>query len=453
MLRDASGNMVLTKGWKIFHIVTAIVLLTAIILLSVILGLSKSSESAWMEMSENNFESAYYTLSDSLLNIENNLSKLRVTRSDSLSGEMLIEIAMNSQTAEANLAILAYSGCDMSALVKYCNQVGDYSKYLCSKITSGEGLSDEDYDTIGKLYETTYTVSKKLGEVKDSLMAGNKILTGMNELNQYFTDIADGLTDGSIVYPSLIYDGAFSDSLDESQPKALTGEDIDSSGQESRIRKILCDYEVESITYKGEGDNGFATYIYDVTLKDGSTVYLQIAKKGGSIVMWDKEFDSQEPKLTVAEGVELASQYMYKQGYKNMKGVYACVTDSVLYVNMCYVIDDTVIYPDMIKIKVNLDDGKIIGFEGLNYIYNHTERTLDKPQITEGEVRNMDFGGLNIESVRLALIPVEGGKERLTYEVFGRLDEYAYYVYIDAATGNAVKVLQVIDSDEGELLM
>lgn len=453
MLRDASGKMVLTNGWKIFHIVVAIILLTAIILLSVFLGLSRADGKSWMAMSENNMESAYYTLTDSLLNIENNFSKLRVTRDGNLAGEMLIDVAMDSQTAAANLAILSYSGYDMSALVKFCNQVGDYSKYLVTKLTGGEELSEEDYNTLAKLYEATYSIGKKLNAVKDALMSGEKIVTGLDEFNSQFTEIADSLVDGSIKYPSLIYDGAFSDSLEERQPKALSGEDIDPEKQQDNIAKILCDYEIKSVKYTGESDNGFTAYVYDITLEDGSNVYLQLAKKGGAIVMWDKQFDSSEPKLSVEEGVELAEQYMKKVGYENMKGVYACVTDSVLYVNMCYVEDDVIIYPDMIKIKVSLDDGSIIGFEGLNYIYNHTERSLETPSVTEGEVRNMNFGGLEVQSVRLALIPLDNGKESLTYEVYGKVDNYAYYVFIDAMTGKAVEVLQVIDSDEGELLM
>jgi germination protein YpeB len=140
-------------------------------------------------------------------------------------------------------------------------------------------------------------------------------------------------------------------------------------------------------------------------------------------------------------------------GIESMKGVYATVTDGILFVNMCYVENDVVIYPDMIKVKVSLDDGKIVGFEGLNYIYNHTQRQIDTPTVTEGEVRNMDFGGLSIKSIRLALIPLTGGKEALTYEVFGNIDDYNFYIFVDAKTGKEVKVMQVIDSDEGELLM
>ena len=453
MLRDASGKLVMTKGWKTSFIISAIVLLIAITLLSIFLGISKANEEKWKRSSEYNYENAYYTLTDSLLNMENNLSKLRVTRSESLVNEMLIEVAMNSQTAVANLTTLSYGGYDLSSVIKYCNQVGDYSKYLSQKLNSGSGLSEEDRKTLDGLYQSTFRLAKSLGSVKESLVNGGKIVDGLDKLNKDFIGIAEGLVDGSIEYPSLIYDGAFSDSLTDKEAKGLSGEDISSKNQEDRIKNILRDYEVSSINFIGENNNYFDSFLYQVNLKGGQIASVQIAKKGGSVVMWDTSFDAKEPKLTVEEGTLLAEQYISKMGIKNMKGVYATVTDGLLYVNMCYSENDIIYYPDMIKVKVSLDDGKIVGFEGLNYIYNHTDRDIETPIVTEGEVRNMDFGGMSIKSIRLALIPLTGGKELLTYEVFGNIDEYNFYIFVDTKTGKQVKVMQVIDSDEGELLM
>lgn len=453
MLRDASGRIVMTKGWKAFLITMAIIVIAAITVLSVFLGISKSQEAKWMANSEYNYENAYYTLTDSLLNMENGLSKLRVTRTQSLVNEMLIEIAMNSQTAVANLTTLSYNGYDMSAVIKYCNQVGDYCKYLAQKIANGIDLTDEDRNNLDGLYQATYKLGKSLGGVKESLVAGKKIVGGIEKLNVDFVNIATSLGDGTIEYPSLIYDGAFSDSLTDREVKGLSGEDISKDGQEDRIKGILCDYEVSGVEFITENSNGFDSYLYQVTMKDGNIASVQLAKKGGAIVMWDCSFDSQEPKLSVEEGVTLAEQYMSKQGYENMEGVYACVTDGILFVNMCYKQDGVILYPDMIKVKVSLDDGKIVGFEGLNYIHNHTARELDTPKVTEGEITNMDFGGMSVTSVRLALIPMRGGNELLTYEVFGSMDGYNFYIFVDALTGKEVRVMQIIDSDEGELLM
>ncbi len=453
MLRDASGRLVMTSGWKAFFIISAIALLVAITLLSIFLGISKSNEEKWMTNTEYNYENAYYTLTDSLLNMENNLSKLRVTRTESLVNEMLIDVAMSSQSAVANLTTLSCGGYDLSSAIKYCNQLGDYSKYLAQKVNSGLELSNEDRKTLDGLYQSTYKLSKALGSVKESLVSGGKIVDGLNKLNADFVSIAEGLVDGSLKYPSLIYDGAFSDSLTDREVKGLSGEDISSDNQDERIKKILSDYKVKSVNFIGENSNGFESYLYQVNLEGNQIASVQIAKKGGTVVMWDTSFNAQEPKLTVEEGTLLAEQYISKMGIESMKGVYATVTDGILFVNMCYVENDVVIYPDMIKVKVSLDDGKIVGFEGLNYIYNHTQRQIDTPTVTEGEVRNMDFGGLSIKSIRLALIPLTGGKEALTYEVFGNIDDYNFYIFVDAKTGKEVKVMQVIDSDEGELLM
>lgn len=453
MLRDASGHLVMTKGWKTFLIIMAIAALVGIALLSIFLGIAKTNEEEWKNKSEFSYESAYYTLTDSLLNMENNLSKLRVTRSKNLVGDMLIDTAMNSQTAVANLTLLSYGGYDLSKAIKYCNQVGDYTKYLAQKLHTGNEITDEDRKTLDGLYQATYKLGKSLGGVKESLVSGGKIVDGLDKLNSDFTAIAEGLVDGSIEYPSLIYDGAFSDSLTDRQVKGLSGDDVQSAEQEENIKNILCDYKVTSIDFIGENSNGFESYLYQVKLEGGNIASVQIAKKGGAIVMWDTSFDSQEPKLSVEEGVVLAEQYMDKQGIANMKGVYACVSDSVLFVNMCYEENGIIYYPDMIKVKVSLDDGKIVGFEGLNYIYNHTQRQLSAPTVTEGEVSNMDFGGMSVESIRLALIPMPSGQEMLTYEVFGAIDGYKFYIYVDAVSGDEVKVMQVIDSDEGELLM
>ena len=198
MLRDASGRLVLTKGWKIFHIITAVIMLAAITVLSVFLGMSKSQEKKWMANSEYNYENAYYTLTDSLLNMENDLSKLRVARSENLVNEMLIDVAMNSQTAVANLTTLSYSGYDMSAVIKYCNQVGDYSKYLAQKVGNGMEITGEDRKNLDGLYQTTYKLSKSLGGVKENLVAGQKIVEGIKKLNADFVKITTGLTDGTI---------------------------------------------------------------------------------------------------------------------------------------------------------------------------------------------------------------------------------------------------------------
>ena len=106
----------------------------------------------------------------------------------------------------------------------------------------------------------------------------------------------------------------------------------------------------------------------------------------------------------------------------------------------------------MVVVKVASDSNKVIGIEALNYIYNHQERQIQTPTITEEEARINLSTDIKVENIRLALIPRDGGKELLTYEIYGIKGEDKYFVYMDALTGSEINILRVIDSDKGMLL-
>lgn len=219
------------------------------------------------------------------------------------------------------------------------------------------------------------------------------------------------------------------------------------------LKKYMSDYEDIEVSYEGELGGFIECYSY--TFSSGG-VYgnAMLSKKGGALVMADVNDTVTNPGYTKEQGVELAEQYCEKIGISDMSAVWACVTDSELYVNLCYEQDGIIFYPDMVKVKISLETGKVTGYEAREYIYNHTERDADyNVSVTEEEALAAGYGEMSVESVRLAVIPLDAGGEKLTYEVYGTVDGYGFFVYVDAATGKAVRVLQVIDSDEGELLM
>ena len=51
-----------------------------------------------------------------------------------------------------------------------------------------------------------------------------------------------------------------------------------------------------------------------------------------------------------------------------------------------YTVDEYTIYSDLIKIKVSLHDGTICGFESNGYLFNHKERTIPEPVLSEESV-------------------------------------------------------------------
>ena len=60
---------------------------------------------------------------------------------------------------------------------------------------------------------------------------------------------------------------------------------------------------------------------------------------------------------------------------------------------------------------------------------------------------------LTIDSQKLCVIPLDYVGETLAYEFAGKYDNFNYYLYIDAYTGSQVRVLRVIQTEQGELVL
>lgn len=132
-----------------------------------------------------------------------------------------------------------------------------------------------------------------------------------------------------------------------------------------------------------------------------------------------------------------------------MVPVYSMVQNNIATVSYVYQEDGVIIYPDQIKVDIALDNGRVLGFEALTYYMSHRKRTLPRPKISEEEARQLANSEMDIERVKLALIPLESGDEVLTYEVRGKMDGEVYLVYINAVTGNEERIMRVIHTENG----
>ena len=148
-----------------------------------------------------------------------------------------------------------------------------------------------------------------------------------------------------------------------------------------------------------------------------------------------------------------AETYLREIGIPSMKAVWASLYENVYYVNLAAEEDGVILYPDLVKVKVAADTGRIVGMESLNYIYNHSARTLPTPIVTEQEALDAISEYIDLSSCRLALVPTKGNGEALAYEFFGTKGADKYFVYVDALTGEEMKVMRVLDGERGLLLL
>ena len=112
-----------------------------------------------------------------------------------------------------------------------------------------------------------------------------------------------------------------------------------------------------------------------------------------------------------------------------------------------------ILYPDLIKLKIDLASGEIIGYDATTYFTNHVNRVLPTPTISEETAKSKLPTSYNFEPGRLTLIPLEYSREILCYEFVGQRNGSTYYFYINALTGVQENILKVVESVEGTTLM
>ena len=408
-------------------------------------------------MSDNMLEASYsksfYDTVAQVDNIDLNLSKAMATSDSGAIQQYLVDTAINSELAENDLQQLPLQDESKYYTTKLINQIGDYAKYLNKKLIDGESLTEEDMQGLTQLYNANRTLKQSLKRMVDSMGTdfafaslmdgadGNLIISGFNELQNL-----------SVKYPELIYDGPFSDGQVNRQIKGLSGEEIDDNFAVKEFSKIFAEYSLSDIESVGMTSGNVESYNVQ-GLKDGDILYAQISKKGGKLLEFSYAGDCNEVKIEKDDAVDSALDFMQSIGLENMTPVWINLANNVYTINFAYEQGGVIVYSDLVKVRVCGETGTVIGIEATTYYTNHTDRVIETAKVSEEQAEQKVSSNIDIETVRLAVVPIGSKTEKLCYEFSGTFDGSTYYVYIDAITGRQVEMFKVVAGTEGELLM
>lgn len=403
---------------------------------------------------ENNYQRSVYELMTDVNNIETNLSKAVVSTGLTTRQKLFNNIYTQCTQASEDLSRLPINHESVNQTTSFINQMGGFSYYAENKLKNGEDLSTEDNKSVQDLHEMCVYIQNILNDFMSknngrySILANTKnVYDNQNSFNSLFSNMqAEG-----VEYPTLIYDGPFSESQVKKEVKGLTESEITKEQAQTKLEEVLKDKNYSNLTFVGEATGIFSTYNFTFTDEQNREFYVQMAKQGGFILTISSYLVSEQDNLELTECEQKAEEFAQKLGL-DVKAVWSTKITGVAYINLTPVIDGIIIYPDMIKVKVSCDSGEVLGWEAQSYAYNHVERSLSAT-ISEASARSKVSNSLTIETQKLALIPVEYGEETLCYEYMCSLNNSTYYVYINAKTGEEQQVLKIISTTNGNLLM
>lgn len=408
------------------------------------------------QMMSRAYEQNFYDLVGYVDSMDANLSKIAVSNDDGNRQKLLNELNVQSNLAVADITGLPLEDESRYYTTKILNQVGDFAAYLSSKLIDGGKVTSDDMQTITEMQKIVSEIKMSLEELSAKLGNGYSFMSMVDKKSDdlVISELKD-IENMAINYPEMIYDGPFSDGLETREAKGLIGKkEISQDEAKTKLEKYFDKYAIEDIVYVGDTQNGnIQSYNFEAKNKDGVGLYAQITKRGGYLNMFNFYKTCDKTNFDLDACLEIAQEFLNEIGMENMKAVWYNEDGREVTINFAYEIDDVIYYSDLIKINVCQERGIVKGMVANNYILNHTKRNAVEEQITESEALGALSQDIDVENVRLAVVPVGNGDEKLCYEISGTYDGSTYFIYIDAVTGREVNIFKVVKTTEGTLLV
>ena len=443
------------------HMLSLVVGLIAIIVGLGIFTYKKQVE--YRQASENDYNLAFYELVDYVDDVENYLAKSLISSTPQYEAENLSYVWREANLAQSYLARLPIESNELSNTAKFLNQVSDYSFTLSRKNIYNEPLTEEEIKNLKELHnysvELKNTLNQLSTDINDGRISwGELTKKGTNVFAQQVSNISkdsfSNLEENFHEYAGLIYDGAFSEHMTNPERKGLTGEDIDEEQAKQKAKEFVGENRIEEITYNGESENGnIQSYNFELKIKNekDSKIWISISKKGGHVVFvnYNRQVDMENIKQEEAN--EIGIKFLNEKGFPNMKATYFTKQGGIVTVNYAYQENNVVIYSDLIKVKIALDNGEVLGLETTGYLNSHYERKFNEIKVSKEKAREFLNKDLEIISEGLAMIPTEYQTELLCWEFKGKVEDRDFLVYINVETGKEEDVLLILDTPNGTL--
>lgn len=375
-----------------------------------------------------------------------NIDKALVSADEGQSAQLISRISSDAAAVQGGLSALPLSHAAMGDAVKLCNQLSDYAQSLLAQADSA--LSDDDAALLGELSAACDALLQALQKAYGQMQTG-KLRFGLLEDAMADADQAARPLEGvaeSIDYPTLIYDGPFSDVVSESAPKGLGAGEI-TPEQAVRLAAAFVGESEESAAFTQESGGLIPAYCVRVSQAD-CVLQLAVTRQGGDVLWMFPESAGFEVRYGLEESKQAAQRFFAAHGYGEMRLTFWQMYGGMATLSYAAVQEGVVLYPDLVKLQVRLDTLAVVGLEARHYLSSHTLRQRLTPAVGREEAEGAVSARLALSGAQLCVIPLNR-QEYLCWEFTGDYNGQTYYVYIDAQTGRQRDIQRLVESDEG----
>lgn len=406
--------------------------------------------------SENTYQRSFHELVYHLDLLHDKIGTSLAMNSDERLSPQLVDIWRITSEALGNVGQLPLTLLPFNKTEEFLSNIGDFTYRTAVRNLTDDPLSKDEIKSLESLYEQADEIKTELRKVQHLVLhdnlrwmdvelalatndeqEDNTIINGFKTVEKTVEGYAESAGD------SMLIETASKDH----EYRNLTGNKI-KENEVGEIGKRLFNVKDDknmTITRSGEGSD---VPFYTVSYKDEQrNAYMDVSEKGGHPLTLLIERQLNEQTLSLNDGLIEAEKYIKTMGYEGMTVFQSQQFDNIGVYTFLYNDDGIRVYPDSMEIKVALDNGEIVGFNGKNYFMNHHERKMPKPKLTEKEAREFVNDKVTIEEQNLAVIENDLGEEVLTYEYLGHINNDTYRIFISASNGHEERVEKLTSTE------
>ena len=407
-------------------------------------------------------------LAGTLSDVDGDLAKARVASGERTQSELLTDLLVKTRIAESNLEKFPVD-CETDVnMTSFLNRAGDAAQAMLEKLRAGDKLSAADYEKLEELYAVNQKILNELsalsGELTDKDMAAFMKNKAGNKVHEHFRNIENYAAEGGFSIENEGGISATNGSKGENSSGGTVsekqGENVSSAQAEEACRRYFADYNIASIAYAGETVSGkIDAFNFTMTDDQGRRLYAEISKTNAALVGFDYFADCTAHNFDLENALTIAQNYLDFLGYDNMTAVW--VSESGVNATFLFVYeqDGVAYYPDSVSVKVCEERGKVVGFTAVSFLNNHVDRSAQPLQgeknaqsaVSREIAESALSSRLSVQSGRKAVIKI-GEKETLCYEFACSYNDEGYFVYVDAQTGEEVKINRILSTAQGRYL-
>lgn len=390
---------------------------------------------------EGGYEDNIYMASDGLAVVESDLSKLLIATSVGEKVMLASELSATASGVSSYVSKLPLSYEHTIPLQKFLHQVTEWGSVHAKAVAIGE-----EYDESEIIQSMLDTASQLRADISSTAVKFDGSYAVIDDLDDegYYSNM---LGTDEREYPSLVYDGLFSDELSQRTLRAV--EDEMEIGEREVLTLVAENYGVQDGEIIGMTAND---NVYNIAGNiGGKRADIAVTKRGGLLVLLDIDETPADVVYNITDAksraLEVAGEYNYCDG---LEVVWEAEAHGVAYVELAPVVDGVVFYTDLVKMRISLSTLNVIGVQAQAFCECYSVRELAY-MMNEDAVATLVSSKLNILSVTPAVIPYGSG-EKLCYEVVGTHKGIEYYIYLDGVSGAELKIYVVEHTENGRQL-